>query len=67
MITLKARSIDILVAVLAVAFVLAGRFDLIGPTVTWTVLALLVVYLGWFLKRRSPYRTSAPADLHLKS
>jgi hypothetical protein len=59
-----ARSIDIVVAVVAVAFFLARQFDLVGPVARWTGLAVFVLYLGWFLRRRSPYR-SKPGDLHL--
>ena len=63
---MKARTIDMLVAVAAVAFVLAEEFDLLGPAATWAGLAALAFYLGWFLKRRSPYRDK-PGDLHLNA
>ena len=61
-----ARTIDIFVAIAAVALFLARQFDLAGPVVTWTALGLFVVYLGWFLKRRSPYRGSTSGGLHLR-
>ena len=62
---MRARTVDILVAIAAVALFLARQFDLVGPVVTWTALGLFVAYLGWYLKRRSPYRRSTPGDLHL--
>lgn len=65
---LTVRSLDILVAVAGIAFYLARKLELVGPVATWTVLSLFVLYLGWFLKRRSPYsQRSKPGHLHLRS
>jgi hypothetical protein len=66
MLTHQARSIDILVAVAAVAFFLVDHFYALGPVATGIGIVLFAVYLGWLLKRRSPYG-GKPGDLHLNS
>jgi hypothetical protein len=66
MLTHKARSLDILVIVAAVAFVLARHFYALGPVATGIGVVLFAVYLGWRLQRRSPYG-GKPGDLHLNS
>ena len=66
MLTHRARTIDIVVAITAIAFSLAMHFYALGPVATGTGIVLLAIYLGWYLKRRSPY-SSKPGDLHLNS
>ncbi len=56
MLTTKARTIDILVGVGAVAFVVARWFDMLGTVASWTGAALLAIYVVWSLRWRSPYR-----------
>ncbi len=60
----KARTIDILAGIGAVAFVAARGLDILGSAASWTGAALLSFYVVWSLRFRSPYRTHQ-SSLHL--
>jgi hypothetical protein len=61
----KVRTLDILIGVVAVAFVVARSFDVLSTAATWAVLVLLAVYIGITARWRSPYRQHR-SSLHLR-